>query len=523
MKIIDSAKFLKKSIIYSLSSVLIFSGASKAADPSKSYVTFHTSKNYLTHINRGYIAMDMMDYSLALKEFLTARYLDSDIFAAHEGLGRIYELTKNYKEALQSYQTALDLISPKYAGDLISKIQYYKANKELKNTLGLYKIVLSIRPEAGLQVLYGDQYKKQGSWQKALVSYKRAYTLQENPNEYLKYIQIKYPNKEYERYVVSKYIQNSLSYPEAHFKAGLIDLEKGYYYPAIDEFNNAVNKITVPAYENKYIYYLALAYYKLGIMDTNYPSEKNLDKAISFFNKYIKSDPNNTDVLFSLADAYFYSDIAKSSEFNKDLEVAEKEFEKVQSLPVQDPEYLDKKKELMDVLNEKYNPQFYEKTIDTLLTIKNINSREPGVYYSLGNIYFKKGNMYHRGFYDHFKNMNAEKSSVRDKAYSYYKKSLDEYKTYINKNPRNNGLVYYDIGVVYYQSSKLEPNRYNLPINADNKKEYERYGPKFYRRDMLTHAIANFNKYLNYYPNAKNSAEVRNLIREMQLAMMALW
>src|SRR5688500_1241637 len=84
----------------------IFCPAAFAAD---AYINFHTSKNYLSHINRGYIALDNQNYPLALKEFLTAKYINDELFAAYDGLGRIYELTRNYGKALESYQKALDL------------------------------------------------------------------------------------------------------------------------------------------------------------------------------------------------------------------------------------------------------------------------------------------------------------------------------------------------------------------------------------------------------------------------------
>ncbi len=510
-----------KNVLLGLSAFLSISISSANATPN-AYVTFHTSKNYLIHINNGYTALEMLNYPLALKEFLTAKYIDDELSASYEGLGRVYEITKNYNQSLKNYQKALDLISPKYAQDMVSKINHYRANKEVKNTLALYKIILSIRPEAGLQVLYGDQNKKEKNWQKALVSYQRAYDFQENPQGYLRYLEIKYPNKEYERYLVNKYIQKNLSYPEAHFKAGLVNLDKGNYYNAINEFSKANSQITIPDYENKYTFYLAKSYYKLGVSDINKPVVAPLNKAITYFDKYLKLQPNSSDALFSLANSYFYKDIANSNSFNKQLEQTEKEFEKVQKLPIQDPEYIDKKKDLNNILNKKYNSNFFEKTLETIERIRSLKSYDPGVYYSLGNTYFKKGVMA-KGFYDHYKNMNSEKSASRDKTYSYFQSSIEQYKKYINKNPKNNGLVFYDIGLVYYQSSKLDPNRTILPVTEENRKEYERWGPKFYKRDMLGHSIANFKKYLNYYPHAQNSSEISNLMREMQLAMIAVW
>lgn len=485
------------------------------------FVNFYTSKRYLQHINRGYIAMSMSNYPLALKEFHTAKYLDDSLSAAYEGLGNVYEYTRNYKEALSAYQSAIGLINPKYAQDQLKKILYYRQNDMTRSALGMYKTVLAIRPEAGLQMMYGDNYLKMGSKQQAYTSYKRAYELQENPQGYLKYIQIKYPNKEYEKFVVQKYIQRNLRFPEAHYKAGIVSMGLGNFTTAVNEFTKAVEQITVPNYENKYIYNLGLAYYKLGTAGNNV-SLKPLENSIVHLQKFIKLEGRTESAMFTLADAYFYRDIAKMNTYNKELETAEKEFNKVSKFPVDDPEYIDKKNILEEVLQKKYNPNFFDRSLGILEQIKT-GKYNPEVHYSIGNIYFKKANMYHKGFYDHYKLMNSEKSYARDKAFSFYQKAIEEYRKYISLKPNNNGYVYHDIGVAYYDSSKLEPNRLNLPITPETKKDYERYGTKFYTRDMMTRAIKNFEAYLVRQPRAANSRKIRNLISELNLARLNLW
>lgn len=506
-----------KKIFLTLGLINIISLSANANEP---FVNFHTSKKYLQHINRGYIAMSMSNFPLALKEFATARYIDDSLAASYEGLGNVYEYTRNYKEALNAYQSSISLINPKYAQEELSRITYYRKNQMTKSALGMYRNILSIRPEAGLQIMYGDSYKKNGSKQKAYISYKRAYELQEDPKGYLKYIQIKYPNKEYERFVVQKYIQRSLRYPEAHYKAGLMSLELGNYSIAVNEFTKAVEQITIPEFENKYIYNLGLAYYKLGIAGGVYL--KPLESSIIHLQKYIRITEDNENAKMILADAYFYRDIAKMNSFNKDLEIAEKEFDKVSRLPVDDPEYIDKKDILEETLQKKYNSSFFDKSLSILEQIKS-NKYNPEVHYSIGNIYFKKGNMYHKGFYEHYKSMNSEKSYVRDKAFSYYQKAIDEYKKYISLKPNNDGYVYHDIGVAYYDSSKLEPNRLNLPITPETKGDYERYGTKFYKRDMINKAIRNFEVYISKQPNAYNSKKIRKLVSELSLLKLNLW
>lgn len=504
-------------ILISLGLLSVFSLNAYAGEP---FVNFHTSKKYLQHINRGYIAMSMYNYPLALKEFSTAKYMDDSLSASYEGLGNVYEYTKNYKEALGAYQNSITLINPRYAQEQINKIMYYRQNQMTKSALGMYRNVLSIRPEAGLQMMYGDDYLKNRNNPKAYISYKRAYELQENPNGYLKYIQIKYPNKEYERFVVQKYIQRSLRYPEAHYKAGLVSMNLGNYDMAVNEFTKAVEQITVPDYENKYIYNLGLAYYKLGSSFGVYL--KPLESSIIHLQKYIKLSKNDYNAMLTLSDAYFYRDIAKMDMFNKDLDLAEKEFDKVSKFPVDDPEYNDKRNILEETLQKKYNPSFFDKSLNILEKIKS-EKYNPDVHYNIGNIYFKKGNMYHKGFYEHYKSMNTEKSYVRDKAFSYYQKSIEEYKKYISMKPSSSGYVYHDIGAAYYDCSKLEPNRLNLPITPETKKDYELYGTKFYKRDMITRAIRNFEMYLSKQPNASNSRKIRKLVAELNLARLNLW
>lgn len=512
-------KLLNKIITGLAGSLIFLLPEAYAAD---AYINFHTSKNYLNHINKGYIAIDTRNYPLALKEFLTAKYINDELFAAYDGLGRIYELTRNYGRALESYQRALNLISPKYALDIIQKIKISRQNQETRKSLGLYKLVLSIRPESGLQVLYGDKNAKEGKLGSALINYQRAYKLQEDPQDYLKYLQIKYPNKEYERYIIRKYIQKSLRYPEAHFKAGLINLQKKDYDKAIEEFSIAVSQITVPSFENKYISFLAQAHYYNAISKIS-PDIKSLDKAIDLFEKYDTSEPNNPDTLFKLANAYFYKDIARMNIYDKELENFEKNNENITGFKSKGIENIQGSGELNSILNKKYNLALFDKTLEILKRIQDFETYDPGVYYSLGNVYVKKAMIYHKGYYDRQQYMNSAKVTARDRALDYYQKALSEYKTYIGKNPKKNGLVYYEIGLLYYQISKLEPDIKNLPITNENQKEYQRWGPKYYKRDMLGRANSNFKIYLNYYPGAKKTEEVNHLIREIQLAMVANW
>jgi hypothetical protein len=170
---------------------------------------------------------------------------------------------------------------------------------------------------------------------------------------------------------------------------------------------------------------------------------------------------------------------------------------------------------LDSVLEKKYSTTSFNKSLEILSKIKSIsNNPDVGVYYSLGNVYFRKGFSYQKGFYENQKYMNNKKISARDMAWSYYKKAIDEYKLYIFKNPTNEGAAYYDIGFTYYNASKLEPNPNDLPINSDNKNTYSQYGVRFYKKDMINRALNNFEIYLNR--NGSNKAEVLKLIKELK-------
>ncbi len=500
---------------------VIFFSSTAFADNANNYIGFNTSKSYIQHINRGYIALDNLNYPLALKEFFTAKYINDSIYASYEGLGRLYEQTRNNR-AIDLYQKALTLISPKYGTDIIQKINEARQRQDIKTALALYKKILSIRPEAGLQMLYGDKSKQEGNLDKALTNYKRAYTLQEDPNEYIKYVRVKYTNKEYERFIIRNYIQNNLRYPEAHFKSGMIHYERKNYYKAIEELKKTVSQITIPSNEYKYIYSLAQAYYKHGISGAS-PQVDSLNKAISTFEKYLKYEPEDLNSLFGLADSYFYKDVAKMNSYNQEHDLAEKKFDNIAGLPINDPEYIDNRNSLNDVLNKKYSISLFDKTFEILNRIENLDKFDPGLFYSFGNVYLKKAIIFHKGYYERYKYMNNEKAIARDKAWNYYQKTFDEYRKYIIKNPQNNHLIFYDLGIAYYMASKLEPDIKNLPVTPENKAEYQRWGPKYFKRDMLNRSVANLKIYLNHYPRTKNSQEVRNLISEMQLAMLNLW
>lgn len=504
-------KFKKHLILKSFLVLVLVLFNSKTYASDTPYIDFYTSKNYLTHINKGYIAMDMSNYPIALKEFMTAHYIDSNIFATYDALGDLFFKTKNTKKALESYQKALDLLAPKHSNDLLKKIIYLRETKDIKTSLLLYKLLLSIRPEAGLQMLYAEKAKKEDNLDKALVYYKRAYDLQEDPDKYLKYIQVKYSNKEYERYLVRKYLKSNLKYSEAHYQAGLIEFKNNNYSNAMKEFKKAVEEITIPSIENKYIYHLALSYYMLS----NKTNLSYLDQSIVFWQKYLKSYPNDIKALFNLAKASFYKDLSKMRFYDAELNEAEKDFFKVSNLSEKDPEYIDSKRTLDFLLEKKYSPALFSKSLDILNKIKSMNnSPDVGVYFSLGNVYFRKGFCYQKGFYENQKYMNNKKISARDTAWNYYKKAIEEYKLYLAKNPNNEGSVYYDIGITYYNASKLEPNSNDLPINADNKNNYNKLGVSFFKKDMINGALNNFDIYLTR--NSNNRSEVLKLIKELK-------
>ena len=506
---------MKKKLFFTLS-ILFFLFSSQVYSDESPYVDFYTSKNYLSHINKGYMFLDMKNYPLALKEFNTAQYLDPKIASSYECLGNVYEITKNPKEAMENYQKSLDLLSPKHSLDILKKIKKARETDDTKVALSLYKYILSIRPEAGLQIMFGDKSINERNYEKALVYYKRAYELQENPDKYLKIVQVKDSNKEYERYIVRKYLKNNLKYPTAHYKAGLIYFGNAQYFNASQEFKKTVEQNNIPEIENDYIYYLAMSYYKYAInskKNTTNTSEY-LDNSIELFKKHLKNTPNDKKAKFSLAESYFYKDISKMSFYDKEIFDAEKEFSKVISLPEKDPEYIDLKKILDSLLEKKYAQNMFDKSLDILLEIKASNNPDPGVYYSIGNVYFKKGFGFQKGFYEKRKYMDAQKTSARDSAWNFYQKSINEYRTYIQKNKKNDSIVYYDLGLVYYNASKLEPNPSYLPITSETKSSYQQLGVRFYKRDMINRAIDNFNVYLRN--NSLKQNEVLRIISELK-------
>lgn len=509
---------MKKFFLIVISSFIL--NFNSNAQSSDAFISFYTPHKYLNHINRGYIAYDLKNYPLALKEFLTAKASNDDLFAAYEGLGLVYEATKNQKEALEAYQKALSLISPSYASDLIEQIKYYRKKQNYKSAIAIYKRILSIRPEAGLQMLYGDNYLKQGQLSKALISYKRAYELQEQPDGYLKYLRVKNPNKEYERFVVRKYIEKNMGYPEAHYKSGLVAYKLKNYYLSIQEFEKATKQITSISTQKDYLYQLAKSSYEYAIFFKN-PKRDYLEKSIDNFEKYLRQSPDNVNALLNLAEAYFYRDISKMNEYNKELEIAEREFNRVSDLPSSDPEYIDAKTTLNTILNKKYSSKLFERSISVLDEALSISSN-PKIYYQLGNIYFKKGLNHYKGFYERYRYMNNEKLEASKQTWEYYQKSIEEYKNYLAKKPLDPS-VYYDIGLVYYNCSKLEPDINNLPITDKNRNQYKNWGPKFFKVDMLNRATDNMKVFYNKSPNNEKRRLAGKLIKEMELAKILKW
>lgn len=495
--------------------ILIILNPIKINAEPENMITFYTSQKYLSYINKGYIAFDTLNYPLALTNFLLAQKKNPNLFASYDALGELFEAVKKYDLSINNYQIALNLVNPKYCDEIINKINYYLKNNQKKIAISLYKIALNIRPEAGLQFLYGNSSFDKKDYKQAIKYYDRAIKLQEEPEEYLKYLEVKYTNKEYERYIIRKYIKNNLKYPDAYYKRGLSYLKLDQFDKAIESFNKAIDRITVPIIQYKYYIALADTYY-LKAIRSKIPEQDLLRNALKYYEKVSKytNDLNNR---ISIAKTYYYIDLAKMLSYDEQLYEAQKELDKVSNLPENDPEYIEKKNNYDSVLKKKYNLDFFN---DSLSVIKNINLENSEVYLNLANIYSKKAQIYQFGVYNRYKYMNSDKAISRDKSYNFYQKALENYRKYLFSNSSNKEYVYYEVGLIYYYMSKLEPNINNLPITNETKGDYQRYGLKFYKRDMLNRAIANFNIFLKYYPNGTNAIKIRNLISEIRLALI---
>jgi len=498
-----------------LAIIVFISIINKINSESENMITFYTSQKYLSYINKGYNAFDTMNYPLALTNFLLAKDKNPNLFASYDALGDLFETVKKYDLSIYNYDKALKLVNPKYCNDIVDKIKYYVNNNQKKLAISLYKIVLNIRPEAGLQFLYGERSFNKKDYKEAIKYYNRAIKLQEDPNEYLKYLEVKYTNKEYEKYIIRKYIKNNLKYPEAYYKKGLAYFKLNNYEEAIESFNKAIERITVPVIQYKYYIAIADAYY-LKAIKNKVPSQDLLRKALEYY-KIVSKYEDSLNNKLSIAKTYYYIDLSKMLSYDNELYQAEKDFEKVSNLPENDPEYIDKKNNYEATLKKKYNLDLFN---DSLYIVKNINEDNSELYLTLANIYSKKAQIYQFGVYNRYKYMGAEKSSARTKSYNYYMKSLEYYRKYIRTNTNNKEYIYYEVGLIYYYMSKLEPDINNLPITNETKGDYQRYGVKFYKRDMLNRSIANFNLFLKYYPNGTNSSKVRTLVNEMRLALI---
>jgi len=479
------------------------------------YVNINTSPKYLKHLNNGYLALEKRKYPLALKEFLSARYIDDQLYASHEGLGKVYEATKNYTLALESYEKAVKLIEPRYVDDYLKQIKFFRNEQRLKDAFSLYKIVLSIKPEAGIKILFGDQKMKQRDFRQAVIQYKDAYEVQENLERYLGYIDVKDSNKQYELFVIRKYFLDGLSYPEAHYKAGLAYSELKQFDKSIEEFKIAIKQTPIKSIQNNYTNQLGLTYYSYGISTAN-PNIALLDKSIGYFQKVLDNDSTNREILYNLATAYFYKDSAIMNEFDEDLNFAEKQFLKVANLPPNDREYREMRRNLNAVLDKKYDKKFFEKTIDILEGLKDDKYKNSKIYIGLGKAYLKKAIIHHKGYYERYYYLDYNKVNARDSAWKYYNKALEEYYKYLRQNPNYKGFVYYDLGILYYYRSDLIPDETNLPINVYNRKNYQKFGASFYRKDMLNNAIVNLRTYVINNPRGINTQESHYLINQIQ-------
>jgi tetratricopeptide (TPR) repeat protein len=204
--------------------------------------------------NRGYLYIDINEYSLSKNDFEVALYLDSLNFRAYAGLGKLCYLQKNYDQAIEYY---------KKANSIKSFFEYhytlslcYSFSNRMNEAIEELNILLKIEENAKCYLDRGNYYSYLNQHEKALADFNKAIELFPNYNE-------AYMNRAY-----------FIWFPKKEYVKALNDLNKTIELDSTNAF----------AYSNRSYAYLGILKYNEALLDVNYSISLNPNNSYAYKN-----------------------------------------------------------------------------------------------------------------------------------------------------------------------------------------------------------------------------------------------
>lgn len=272
--------------------------------------------------------------SEALDSFYTAVRIDPAFWEAYEALGDAYRALKRYPQACDSYQRAVDIISPSWAEAQVKAAKLAVRRKQYPAAFENYKTVLGIKPEAGHLLNQGLELVDGGDVDGA-------------------------------RKIFIKAIEADPDYADAHYKLGNVYYAKKKWDDAITSY------VTAQKYAPKdpaIPYKIGNAYYRKG----------EVKASIKPYRQAVVLKGSDPDYRVNLGVALYET---------KDFTGALEQFRAARFLSPRDTQVL------LYLGNALARVKKYDEAIDIFQEVLKIDPKERRAYYNLGFAYVQKADV----------------------------------------------------------------------------------------------------------------------------------
>ncbi len=267
----------------------------------------------LNKVGIGFAEKEKFPHALNL--FNRILEIDSKETIGYYNRGLVYNLQKNYQEAIADYTKAIEL-DPKYADAYNNRGTVYAEQKQLQKAIEDFNktIKLDLKfPESYYN--RGLVYYEQKQFQKAIADYTKAIELDPKDAEtcYNRGL-VYYEQKQFQKAIAdyTKAIELDPKFSEAYNDRGNVYSDLKKYQKAIEDYNRAINL------NLEY----ADAYNSLGFV---YFKQQEFQKAIENFTKSIELDPKEELGYSNRGESYY--EFGKEENTNKYLKKSKRDLE----------------------------------------------------------------------------------------------------------------------------------------------------------------------------------------------------
>lgn len=460
------------------------------------------------HVELGEVYYKLGNLAKAKSELEIGIKLKPDYPYAFFLLGKAYRDNKEYKNAIEYFNRANELIESGYSKALFEMAMIYSEMREFGNALDtLRRIEYFYSDDEGLNKgleLYGTFYESN----------------KKNPVFLQNYAYIYFLKDDYENAI--KYFTKSLEIYKSNFKC---NYELGISYKNLPiDFNldeDSYNRIYVQnmkkagEYLSKAIQETPLKYNVLislaELYETYSYPEKNDEKAISLYKMAIELKPLNTELYLNVSN--LYKNIKKYSEAKQFAYKAISLNDKIPSAYVT----------LGDIYKEEKD---FNKAIENYNKSLELDKSSAYILYKIGRIYEEQEQFsdaltkYQEAYEKSKSNKFLRSLYLKDIATIYIKQekyldAIDTYKKILNDDPNDSDALFY-LAFTYSQNNQLEKaiETYNKVIEITPNESsahynlglaYLRLGKEEDNEKILNH----FKKYLELTKDIKGKEENR--------------